>query len=146
MAEKYPYQYVTGSVHTAMGQTGRNLEKVGATDVFMNHSLPEVFFRLNEKPFAIRVPIGVFMRLNGGDKKKAIKQGWSALRDYVKALVILAKCSVGEDEAWRVLAPHLLLADGKSTAADLIAASAERGKLRLALPASSGDIDLGEME
>jgi len=131
-AKNYPYSGVTGSLQTAMGATARNLEKVQATDVFMSPQMPEVYFRLNDKPFVIKIPIGVFMRLNGGDAKLAVRQGWSALRDYVKGLVIIAQCTMEDGEAWRAMIQHLLAADGQTTAAELILRGLETGRLQLA--------------
>ncbi len=144
MKTDYPYRYVTGSVSTATGVVAKVLEKVGATDIYMAHSKAEVYFRLNDKPFVVKFPIGLFHRLNGGDEKKALRQAWSALRDYVKALVIRMQCTISDGDYWKAISGHLLTERG-AAAEDMLIAAVEKKKLRLSLPAPEPEINGDEI-
>ena len=71
-----------------------------------NQDEPALAFKIKDKPFIVKQPIDFFLERNKSNYEKARKQGWSALRDYIKALVTRAQVDI---TPWTVFASHLQL-------------------------------------
>lgn len=104
--QSYPYKSVTASVGNNLAAITRMLRSVDASQIMTNQDEPAIAFVIKDKPFVIKQPILFFLERNGGDVEKSRRQGWSALRDYTKALVTRAQVNL---TPWTAFAPHIQL-------------------------------------
>ena len=105
-SQSYPYKSVTASVGNNVAAITKLLRSVEAVQIMTNQDEPAIAFVIKDKPFVIKQPTHFFVARNGGDIEKARRQGWSALRDYTKALVTRSQVNL---IPWTAFATHLQL-------------------------------------
>lgn len=125
----YPYKSVSASVGNNISAIIKLLRSVEAVQVMTNHDEPAVAFQINNRPFVIKQPIDFFLSQNGDDFEKARKQGWSALRDYVKALVTRSQVALNP---WTVFASHFQLPGSTvTTIEEQVVVEIENGNIKM---------------
>ena len=130
-SDYYPYKSVTATEGNNITAIIKLLEGVGARDITIAHERPAAGFTLGPNPYIVGQNMDWFCEKNGGDKKKARRQAWSALRDYLKALTIRLQTD-DKTEAVKMLASHLQLPGPiVETVGDMVHAKARSGDIKL---------------
>jgi len=134
-----PYRHRSGTLAHYQGKIGKYLAEVGASQIMFCQDRPMVAFMLNGLPFQISQPIEPLVERFGETERKAVKQAWALLQEYVCSMISRAVINAdSETNLWRFLTPHLLLADGRSIESE-IADKIESGHSGLLLASAQVD-------